>query len=600
VAVDYQEYDSANYFGNLPSNGEYVDTSSWFILAARKGFYGEGGYASDWEVRSLMKFDSIQYPVIPLGSKILQATLYLTGGPPFRPPFQLFSHSLNQLDGDGDYPFLVEIPGSNWSYGSLIHYGQAPTYQYYATSLYQSFAIDARDFINDWLLNGNRGLIFHVNPSYQYTSTPYYSKFYRISDSSGKVPHIDVSYSVVTQQPDTITGYMLIHYNPTCDTLVDYSCNSVVTDTSLNPYTTGVLGNWRGNRSYTYYGTRAETDPGSATDVRRNGAFHDFAPYWVFQSKRLQAQPDTTRWVWNSEMTMFNPKGMEIENKDPLGRYNSILYGYDNTLPMAVIQNGHYRESAFEGFEDYGFVTANCDIACPAARHVDFGPYLTKLSTVQKHSGKSSLLLDPSDQVGLSFPLVSQEPPEPTLSFITATDECPGVGDVLSAVKTTNDILLPTFSPFKGRKMVVSVWVKEVQSCDCSSYVNSAVKVECTGSTGLSTTFLPAGPIIEGWQRCEGVFTIPDDGTALSVNLEATGATQVYFDDLRVHPFNANMKSFVYNPVNLRLMAEQDENNYTTFYEYDDDGTLIRVKKETERGIQTIKETRSALLKQEP
>lgn len=84
----------------------------------------------------------------------------------------------------------------------------------------------------------------------------------------------------------------------------------------------------------------------------------------------------------------------------------------------------------------------------------------------------------------------------------------------------------------------------------------------------------------------------------MSVNLESSGSTRVYFDDLRVHPFNANMKSFVYNPVNLRLMAEQDENNYSTFYEYDDDGTLIRVKKETERGIQTIKETRSALLKQ--
>jgi len=51
--------------------------------------------------------------------------------------------------------------------------------------------------------------------------------------------------------------------------------------------------------------------------------------------------------------------------------------------------------------------------------------------------------------------------------------------------------------------------------------------------------------------------------------------------------------------VNLRLMAELDENNYATFYEYDDDGTLIRVKKETERGIQTIKESRSALLKKQ-
>ena len=57
------------------------------------------------------------------------------------------------------------------------------------------------------------------------------------------------------------------------------------------------------------------------------------------------------------------------------------------------------------------------------------------------------------------------------------------------------------------------------------------------------------------------------------------------------------MKSFVYNPANIRLMAELDENNYASFYEYDDDGTLIRVKKETIKGIKTIQETRSALIK---
>jgi hypothetical protein len=40
-------------------------------------------------------------------------------------------------------------------------------------------------------------------------------------------------------------------------------------------------------------------------------------------------------------------------------------------------------------------------------------------------------------------------------------------------------------------------------------------------------------------------------------------------------------------------MAELDENNYATFYEYDLEGGLIRVKKETEKGIFTIQETRS-------
>ncbi|MCP9751550.1 hypothetical protein, partial [Ferruginibacter sp. HRS2-29] len=45
------------------------------------------------------------------------------------------------------------------------------------------------------------------------------------------------------------------------------------------------------------------------------------------------------------------------------------------------------------------------------------------------------------------------------------------------------------------------------------------------------------------------------------------------------------------------IAAELDENNYASFYEYDDDGTLIRVKKETVQGIKTIQESRSGMQK---
>ncbi len=38
------------------------------------------------------------------------------------------------------------------------------------------------------------------------------------------------------------------------------------------------------------------------------------------------------------------------------------------------------------------------------------------------------------------------------------------------------------------------------------------------------------------------------------------------------------MKSYVYDPINLRLVAELDANNYATFYEYDAEGGLIRTK----------------------
>jgi hypothetical protein len=148
--------------------------------------------------------------------------------------------------------------------------------------------------------------------------------------------------------------------------------------------------------------------------------------------------------------------------------------------------------------------------------------------------------------------------------------------------------------------MVLSTWVKEGgNDCKCSTYVKNQVVISYTGSS-QTETLKPTGNIIEGWQRYESVFIIPGNATEIKVSLKnnnALGGAPVFFDDVRMHPFNANLKSFVYHPSNLRLMAELDENNYASFYEYDDDGTLTRVKKETINGIKTITETRSAMQK---
>jgi hypothetical protein len=54
------------------------------------------------------------------------------------------------------------------------------------------------------------------------------------------------------------------------------------------------------------------------------------------------------------------------------------------------------------------------------------------------------------------------------------------------------------------------------------------------------------------------------------------------------------MKSYVYDPISLRLVAELDANNYASFYEYDAEGTLVRTKAETKEGVKTINEMRSS------
>lgn len=384
-------------------------------------------------------------------------------------------------------------------------------------------------------------------------------------------------------------------------TLADYelSCFSAVTDTSVNPYTAGILGNWRPHKTYAYYGERRESDPTAATNIRRDGAYKDFMSFWKKQTNGWKAQPDTTRWVWNAESTLFNKKGFELENRDALNRYNSAVYAFEDALPIAVAQNARYRESAYEGFEDFYFKGNDCETGdCPPGRRFDFSRYMPWLDSTQHHTGRYSLKIPAGDTLQTSHETADQAAVAGKPIFEMQTSTClPAT--VLKKVKADASMVLPPFSPLNGKKVLFSAWVKEAADCQCAAYEKNVVQlIVKQGVQAFLHESKPSGNIIEGWQRYEAVVDLPEGSSRLSVMIIAKGDVPVYVDDIRIHPFNANMKSYAYDPQTLRMMAELDENNYATFFEYDDDGGLTRVKKETERGIKTIKETRSALVKE--
>ncbi|PHR44318.1 MAG: hypothetical protein COA32_14995 [Fluviicola sp.] len=157
-----------------------------------------------------------------------------------------------------------------------------------------------------------------------------------------------------------------------------------------------------------------------------------------------------------------------------------------------------------------------------------------------------------------------------------------------------------TFKPQIGERYWVSAWVKEDVSTPVQTYSNAELSIDFTGSGSPSVQFATSGEIIDGWQRIVGSFTVPISTTDLNINLDNNSSThQIFFDDVRIHPYNASMKSYVYDPETLWLVAELDDNNYATFYEYDKEGKLVRIKKETSRGIMTIQESRSRTLKKE-
>jgi len=166
-------------------------------------------------------------------------------------------------------------------------------------------------------------------------------------------------------------------------------------------------------------------------------------------------------------------------------------------------------------------------------------------------------------------------------------------------VKQQN-IVRPLFSPIQKDHLVLSAWVR-IDAADCNSLpaLVNVINVNFTPTgTGTSFSLVKTGVRIEGWQRYESnAIVVPSNSTSMAISITAPSGNNIFLDDIKMEPFNSATKGFIYNPVNLRLMAELDENNYASYYEYDDDGTLIRVKKETERGIMTIKETRNALIK---
>lgn len=195
-----------------------------------------------------------------------------------------------------------------------------------------------------------------------------------------------------------------------------------------------------------------------------------------------------------------------------------------------------------------------------------------------------------------------------TYSYVTATatDNNNNTSPLSSAIVPPQNLpcqdCIGSFAPDGGKSYVISAWVKEDNApVDRVSYTHPKIYIDFynSGNTLISTAgpFIAKGEIIDGWQRIEETYLEPAATADLKIRL-VSDTGDCNFDDIRVFPFDGEMKTFVYDPTTLRLVSELDEQNYSTLYEYDEEGKLVRVKKETERGVMTIKEVRTHVQKQ--
>jgi hypothetical protein len=348
----------------------------------------------------------------------------------------------------------------------------------------------------------------------------------------------------------------------------------------INPYLSGILGNWRVWQQYGYHDVRRQVPENGITNIRRSGIFNGFTPFWTFSGGTFKPvnATDFPNWVMATESTKFNDKGLGIENKDGLNRYSSALFGYLGSVPVAIASNARNTDIGYDGFEDYQY-SLSCGQQqlneCNVEKHFDFRKLLLQdIRPVREaaHTGNYSLKL--------SAPAVVKR---------MVTDH--QTGNLLqydangqAAITAFTDI--KPFSPARNGRYITSVWIRAN-----GINMNTANIVEVLSGNNVIASSIAAGPQIEGWRKVEVTFVVPNDAGEISIRLNPKGGNS-YFDDIRIHPFDSQLKSFVYNSNNMFLMAELDENNYASFYEYDDEGSLVRMKKETEKGIVTLKESR--------
>jgi hypothetical protein len=160
----------------------------------------------------------------------------------------------------------------------------------------------------------------------------------------------------------------------------------------FNPFIEGTEGVWRPKKSHLYLTPRIQTVANKNVNLRRDGIFRSFNPFWIpVVNNTGDWMRDTTNWTWTSEVTTYSPYGPELENRDALKRYSAATYGYGNMLPTSVSSNSRYRDVGVDNFEDYGFPGCIND-------HFSFRNYFNNLSR-DAHSGKKSIKVGPQSNI---------------------------------------------------------------------------------------------------------------------------------------------------------------------------------------------------------
>lgn len=328
------------------------------------------------------------------------------------------------------------------------------------------------------------------------------------------------------------------------------TCGTASPD-QTNLYALGKKGIWKPYRNYYYKDERVNQVLATDVKLKHDGVYKGTGTYspknefYLYKWNPTVERPLYASWLPNSLVSMYDQNSNAVQTKDIVNLYSSVVYGYNNQLPIIQGNNARRNELFSESFDD------------------TYSSRYASGSATIAHTGKRSITVLGND------------------TYLT----------------------MPELSLTIGNSYTFSLWVsRNAQPATYSDPGGDDIGVYMVfydafhSLLSTSTVIKPTGNVIEKWQRIEGNFTVPSSTVTVEIkfqtNANGGGDVPTYFDDIRVFPTKSNVSTSVYDPNNFRISAVLDANNFATFYHYDGEGKLFVVKKETTAGIKTIKEER--------
>jgi YD repeat-containing protein len=259
--------------------------------------------------------------------------------------------------------------------------------------------------------------------------------------------------------------------------------------------------------------------------------------------------------------TLYDSENNRIEEEGLNNRKTASKWGYNNHYKLADISNANYNSFTFSSFEDQINYTSS---------EIHFGGEITNGNY---KCGNTTGVID-------NIPTLIK----------------PHTG--IAMAKAPNNNFGPIFNTDNfeiGRTYVAKVWVHK------SSSANASLSMSLSGSTNITKNIFKsdaANITVDDWTLMTLEITVPENFDltqphSLSVilgNFNGGGQNypNAYFDDLSFHPKDAVITGNVYNNDNGLLIAQLDNENFATTYEYDNAGRITATYKEYIGGIKKV------------